>query len=153
MKFTIATTILPLFLARQAVGICPGFNFGIGNVQRLGNGINRCKLLYFASHRKRRRFIRHPFFFLSFLTGNVYDDSCNQVDGLTTTGNPCTNGIFGCSPPPITFNRYTSTFTGLMLVNLTFLGFHQLMNFPPIAMRVAQTPTQAYVVAMSSQSA
>ena len=43
MKFTIATTFLPLFLAHQAVGICPGFNFGIGNAQGLGNGINRCK--------------------------------------------------------------------------------------------------------------
>ena len=63
--------------------------------------------------------------FASFLTGNVYDDSCNQVDGLTTTGNPCDEGIFGCSPPPIIFNRYTSTFTGLMLVKLrVLLWFH-----------------------------
>ncbi|KAJ7479105.1 hypothetical protein FB451DRAFT_1131297 [Mycena latifolia] len=45
--------------------------------------------------------------------GNVYDDRCNQVDGLTTNQNPCTQGIFGCSPPPIIFNEYTSTFTGL----------------------------------------
>lgn len=43
MKFAVATAILPLFLAYQAVAICPGFNFGIGNVQSLGNGINRCK--------------------------------------------------------------------------------------------------------------
>jgi hypothetical protein len=43
MKFTIATAILPLFLAHQAVGICPGFNFGIGNVERVTDEVNRCK--------------------------------------------------------------------------------------------------------------
>jgi hypothetical protein len=114
MKFTIATAILPLFLAHQAVGICPGFNFGIGNVQRLGNGVNRCKRYTLPLRVNNDGLFTTCF--SSFLTGNVYDDSCNQVDGLTTTGNPCTNGIFGCSPPPVTFNRYTSTFTGLMLV-------------------------------------
>ena len=45
--------------------------------------------------------------------GLVYDDSCNQVDGLTTSGNPCDQGIFGCSPPPVIFNRYTNTFNHL----------------------------------------
>jgi len=44
---------------------------------------------------------------------NVYDDSCNVVDGLTTNQNPCTQGIFGCSPPPLLFVSYTSTVTGL----------------------------------------
>ena len=112
MKFTVATVILPLFLAHQAVAICPGFNFGIGNIQRLGNGINRCKCYTFASQ-------RHLSFFPPLYPGNVYDDNCKQVDGLTTTGNPCTQGIFGCTPAPVTFNRYTSTFSGLMLVNLT----------------------------------
>jgi len=115
MKFTIATTILPLFLAHQVVGICPGFNYGIGNVQRLGNGINRCKCYTLPLTVNDDGLFRHLVFFF-FLTGNVYDANCNQVDGLTTTGNPCTNGIFGCSPPPIIFNRYTSTFSGLMLV-------------------------------------
>jgi hypothetical protein len=43
----------------------------------------------------------------------VYDDSCNAVDGLTTDENPCTQGIFSCSPPPILFTGYKNTFTGL----------------------------------------
>jgi hypothetical protein len=50
MKFTIVATttaVLPLFLAQQALAICPGFNFGIGNVQNLGNGISRCKFTFF----------------------------------------------------------------------------------------------------------
>ncbi|KAJ7430229.1 hypothetical protein B0H11DRAFT_1670853, partial [Mycena galericulata] len=38
---------------------------------------------------------------------NVYDPSCNVVDGLTTTGNPCDQVIFGCSPAPIFFDQYT----------------------------------------------
>ncbi|KAI0786919.1 hypothetical protein C8Q75DRAFT_720300 [Abortiporus biennis] len=78
--------LIPFILASPALSICPGFNFGIGNVMSLGNGVNRW---------------------------NVYDDSCNQVDGLTTNQNPCNEGIFGCSPPPIIFNEYTNTFTGL----------------------------------------
>jgi hypothetical protein len=113
MKFTIATVVLPLFLAYQAAAICPGFNYGIGNVQNLGNGVNRCKLFLIKLFKKIDRDGL-------LLVGSVYDDSCKQVDGLTTTGNPCTQGIFGCTPPPITFNRYTSTFSGLMLVDLPF---------------------------------
>ncbi|KAJ4356800.1 uncharacterized protein N0V89_004837 [Didymosphaeria variabile] len=73
-------------LAGSALAICPGFNYGIGNQQKLGNGISRW---------------------------TVYDDSCKAVDGLTTTKNPCTQGIFGCSGSPIKFNSYKSTFTGL----------------------------------------
>ena len=42
--------------------------------------------------------------------GTVYDDSCKAVDSLTTNKNPCTQGTFGCSPPPVIFNRYTNTF-------------------------------------------
>ncbi|KAI0786925.1 hypothetical protein C8Q75DRAFT_720314 [Abortiporus biennis] len=79
--------LIPFLLASPALSICPGFNYGIGNVMSLGDGINRW---------------------------NVYDDSCNQVDGLVTNENPCTEGIFGCSPPPIIFNRYTNSFTGLI---------------------------------------
>ena len=63
MKFTIATTILPLFLAHQAVGICPGFNYGIGNVQRLGNGINRCKCCTLPLTGNDDGLFRHLFFF------------------------------------------------------------------------------------------
>jgi hypothetical protein len=105
MKFTIATAILPLFLAHQAVGICPGFNFGIGNVQRLGNGANRCKCYTLPPT------VNNDGLFAtcssSFLTGNVYTTGCTPVDGLTTAGNPChAKGIFGCSPPPVTFNSY-----------------------------------------------
>ncbi|PPR06950.1 hypothetical protein CVT24_011013 [Panaeolus cyanescens] len=88
---TLSALTLPTLLAvTHVAGICPGFNFGIGNVipqGQIGSAfVNRW---------------------------NVYDDSCNIVDGLTTSGNPCTAGIFGCTGSPITFNRYTSTFTGL----------------------------------------
>jgi hypothetical protein len=41
MKFT-AAAVVPFLVASQVAAICPGFNYGIGNVQRLGNGINRC---------------------------------------------------------------------------------------------------------------
>jgi hypothetical protein len=83
------TLILVPLAAGLASAICPGFNFGIGNQKALGSGISRWV---------------------------VYDANCNAVDSLTTTENPCTarSGIFGCSPPPITFNRYKSTFSGLM---------------------------------------
>ena len=46
--------------------------------------------------------------------GNVYDDGCNVADELLTNGNPCDSGTFGCSPPPVIFNRYTNTFTHLV---------------------------------------
>ena len=50
--------------------------------------------------------------------GTVYDDNCNPVDGLLTNENPCTtpSGIFSCSPPPIIFDGYKNTFTGLQYV-------------------------------------
>lgn len=35
-----------------------------------------------------------------------------------TTGNPCDQGTFGCTPPPITFNSYKNTFSGLVWVHL-----------------------------------
>ncbi|GJE91283.1 hypothetical protein PsYK624_074320 [Phanerochaete sordida] len=72
--------------ASQVAAVCPGFNFAIGNAIPEGNGVNHW---------------------------NVYDDSCNVVDGLTTNQNPCDVGIFGCSPPPVLFNEYTNSFTGL----------------------------------------
>ncbi|KAJ7495419.1 hypothetical protein FB451DRAFT_1020090 [Mycena latifolia] len=93
---TTASLALFVALATNVAAICPGFNFGIGNQINLGGGTSRCKL--------NARPVR---------TWNVYDDSCNQVDGLTTNQNPCDEGIFGCSPPPIIFDEYTSTFTGL----------------------------------------
>ncbi|TFK62355.1 hypothetical protein BDN72DRAFT_932560 [Pluteus cervinus] len=85
-----AFSLLPLLaLADVALSICPGFNYGIGNVHPLNTGYNRW---------------------------DVYDDSCNKVDLLTitTSENPCFQGIFGCSPPPVTFNQYTSTRTNLV---------------------------------------
>ncbi|KAL5115789.1 hypothetical protein ACEQ8H_006284 [Pleosporales sp. CAS-2024a] len=85
MRFSILI-ITPL-AASFASAICPGFNFGIGNVQNLGNGINKW---------------------------SVYDDSCKVVDSLTTNQNPCTSGMFGCSPAPIHFTSYKNTFSGLM---------------------------------------
>ncbi|EAU89946.1 hypothetical protein CC1G_08428 [Coprinopsis cinerea okayama7 len=76
--------LLPM--VASAIAICPGFNFGIGNVIRLDSGMNRW---------------------------NVYNSDCVVVDGLTTTQNPCNSGTFGCTPAPIIFNRYTSKFNGL----------------------------------------
>ncbi|KAK7690585.1 hypothetical protein QCA50_005683 [Cerrena zonata] len=85
MKLTLLISSIVLIVG-DAVAICPGFNFGIGNVVPLSQGFNRW---------------------------NVFDDSCNAVDGLTTNGNPCTQGIFACSPAPILFDGYTNSFTGL----------------------------------------
>jgi hypothetical protein len=116
MKLTIATAILPLFLAHQAVGICPGYNFGIGNRRSLvgsGAGKSRCKCYTLPlTVNNDGLFV----FSSSFLTGYVYDAHCNKVDSLTTRGNPCTDGMFGCSPAPVIFNRYTSNENGLVLV-------------------------------------
>ncbi|PPQ84429.1 hypothetical protein CVT25_011256 [Psilocybe cyanescens] len=77
-----------LALAHSAAAICGGFNYAIGNVQHLNSNTNR----WF-----------------------VYNDNCDQVDGLTisSSDNPCTWGIFGCSPPPILFDEYTNSFSGL----------------------------------------
>ena len=33
----------------QAFAVCPGFNYGIGDVQPLGSGFNRCQSLPFPS--------------------------------------------------------------------------------------------------------
>jgi hypothetical protein len=84
MHFSIL--MLAPLTAGFASAICPGFNYGIGNQQKLNDEITRW---------------------------NVYDDSCNVVDSLTTTENPCTQGIFGCTPAPIKFNAYKNTFSGL----------------------------------------
>ncbi|KAM6498825.1 hypothetical protein JOM56_006773 [Amanita muscaria] len=92
MKFT-AAAVVPFLVASQVAAICPGFNYGIGNLQR-----------------------------------TVYDDSCNAVDGLTTNQNPCTEGIFGCTPPPITFNRYTNSFSHLMYVSRAMHRFPFFLN-------------------------
>ncbi|KDR70437.1 hypothetical protein GALMADRAFT_76112 [Galerina marginata CBS 339.88] len=86
MLFKSASLLVPLVAALNVQAICGGFNFGIGNVRSLGGGVNRW---------------------------DVFDDGCNVVDGLTTNQNPCSEGIFGCSPPPIIFNQYTNTFTHL----------------------------------------
>ncbi|KAJ7596084.1 hypothetical protein C8J56DRAFT_395090 [Mycena floridula] len=85
-SFTAIISIVPFLLAGQVAAICPGFNFGIGNAMDLGGGIKRW---------------------------DVYDDSCKVVDSLTTNENPCDQGTFSCSPPPIHFTGYKSTFTGL----------------------------------------
>ncbi|KAH6918092.1 hypothetical protein BKA70DRAFT_1088960 [Coprinopsis sp. MPI-PUGE-AT-0042] len=81
------STLLTIPLAAQfAAAICPGFNYGIGSREDLGNGVSRWR---------------------------VFTTDCAGVDGLTTNQNACHQGIFGCSPPPIIFNEYTNTFTGL----------------------------------------
>ncbi|KAJ3860188.1 hypothetical protein EV359DRAFT_75308 [Lentinula novae-zelandiae] len=86
MKSFTAYIIIASTLVTCAGAICPGFNYAVGNVIPLEDGVNRW---------------------------NVYDDSCNVVDGLTTNENPCTSGTFECTPPPILFDEYTNSFTGL----------------------------------------
>lgn len=46
MKFTTIAIALPVLVASQVAAICPGFNFGIGNEQDLGNGVHRCMILF-----------------------------------------------------------------------------------------------------------
>ncbi|KAJ7458266.1 hypothetical protein B0H11DRAFT_1817864, partial [Mycena galericulata] len=84
MKAPIPLAIIGFSITARA--ICPGFNFAIGNLIPLPEGVDRW---------------------------NVYNGSCIVVDGLTTTNNPCDQGIFGCSPAPIIFDHYTNTATGL----------------------------------------
>ncbi|EAU88932.1 hypothetical protein CC1G_10578 [Coprinopsis cinerea okayama7 len=86
MIFTHKLAVLVPFIA-SASAICPGFNYGVGNVRSLGNGFNRW---------------------------DVYNSACEVVDGLTTNLNPCDTSTFGCTPPPIKFNRYTNSFDGLI---------------------------------------
>ncbi|KAK7690586.1 hypothetical protein QCA50_005684 [Cerrena zonata] len=81
-----------LLIVGNVAAICPGFNFGISNVQPLTGGFNRW---------------------------DVYDNSCDIVDSLTTDENPCdltVHNIFTCGPPPntppILFTGYTSSLTG-----------------------------------------
>jgi hypothetical protein len=81
-----ALLALPILAQFAAAQICPGFNYGIGSREDLGGGVSRWR---------------------------VYATNCQGVDGLTTNQNACHQGIFGCSPPPIIFNEYTNTFTGL----------------------------------------
>ncbi|TFK68311.1 hypothetical protein BDN72DRAFT_842002 [Pluteus cervinus] len=75
-------------LADVALSVCPGFNYGIGNA-----------LPYGLDNR-----------------WNIYDDSCNIADTLIipTSSNPCATDTFGCSPPPLYFNKYKSTRTNLI---------------------------------------
>ena len=47
MQYLTISLALPLLLASQAIAICPGFNYGIGNVQNEGklgdSDVSRCK--------------------------------------------------------------------------------------------------------------
>ncbi|TFK68310.1 hypothetical protein BDN72DRAFT_841998 [Pluteus cervinus] len=84
-----AFSLLPLLaLADVALSVCPGFNYAIGNAQPLNTGYKRWL---------------------------IYDDSCKEADNLvmTTDGNLCTSGVFGCSSPPLAINTYRNTRTGL----------------------------------------
>ncbi|KAJ8074240.1 hypothetical protein PM082_012549 [Marasmius tenuissimus] len=83
--------LFPFLFSRLISGvlaICPGLEFGVGNIKRMGGpfGANRW---------------------------NVYDNNCGIVDGLTTNDNPCNrpSGIFSCTPS-VTFAGYKHTFTG-----------------------------------------
>ncbi|KIJ29368.1 hypothetical protein M422DRAFT_132947, partial [Sphaerobolus stellatus SS14] len=78
------------------VGICPGFDFGIGNVIHGGNGISRW---------------------------NIYNNNCTIVDGLTTNENPCISGIFSCSPAPVHFTEYINTYNSRVYLCQTGSSF------------------------------
>lgn len=82
-----STLFIAASSASFAAAICPGFNYGVGSQQKLSDTVYRW---------------------------TIYDDSCKAVDSLTTSRNPCDTSTFGCTPDPITFNRYTNTFTGLV---------------------------------------
>ncbi|KAI6101409.1 hypothetical protein EDD16DRAFT_1495544 [Pisolithus croceorrhizus] len=69
-----------LFMA-SASAICPGYNFGITQTR------TNTKPDYGT-----------------IISGQVFDDSCNLVDQVIAQ-NPCTVGVFDCSPSPITFTR------------------------------------------------
>lgn len=101
-KMHALTLLLIPLTAGFAAAICPGFNYGIGNAMAQGS-VTHCT--------SPQTFPHAPQLILS---GNVYDDSCNVVDGLTTNGNPCTSGTFGCTGPPVTFNSYKNSFNGLI---------------------------------------
>ncbi|TFK58445.1 hypothetical protein BDN72DRAFT_806416 [Pluteus cervinus] len=83
-------SLLPLLaLADVALSVCPGYNYGISNAV----DVNNVKIW------------------------SVYEDNCIVADYLTSKDgnvNPCTSGMFGCSPPPIHFNKYTNSHTGLI---------------------------------------
>ncbi|KAF9556213.1 hypothetical protein CPC08DRAFT_694693 [Agrocybe pediades] len=87
-KFSLFVAFLPSLIG-SAFAVCAGSTFAIGNQQVLG-----------------------PAGDATVSRWSVYAGNCNEVDGLTTTENPCTSGTFGCSPPPIFFDSYTSSFTG-----------------------------------------
>jgi len=57
-----------------------------------------------------------------FVVGNIYNDSCNVVDGHTTPGNPCTQGIFVCNP----FLFYS---TCIQIIPLDFVGLTTHITF------------------------
>lgn len=42
MKY-LTSAIVASALLGQALAICPGFNYGVGNQQNLGGGVSRCK--------------------------------------------------------------------------------------------------------------
>lgn len=104
--FSFISLAFTLLLAFQHVSvICPGYNYGVGSAQdqeKLGDSkVTRCMS-------------PPPLMNVNDGTcysGNVYDDDCQVVDGLTTTTNPCDSGTFSCTGSPVTFNGYRSSFT------------------------------------------
>ncbi|TFK65088.1 hypothetical protein BDN72DRAFT_860902 [Pluteus cervinus] len=89
MHFSAFTLLSFLALADVALSICPGFNYGISNFETVpGNNPGRDAHVW-----------------------TIFDDSCNDVGSFKTfvDGNPCTadRTPFGCSPPPIIFNKLT----------------------------------------------
>ncbi|KAE9393210.1 hypothetical protein BT96DRAFT_229639 [Gymnopus androsaceus JB14] len=79
-----ASTVSLISAATFATGvaaICSSFSYGVGNVISLSDTLNKW---------------------------NVYNENCDVVDSLTTSDNPCTVGMFGCTPAPITFDKFTN---------------------------------------------
>ena len=74
-------------LSTSAIAICPGCNYGIANMDT-----ETC--------------LTHLVGFLPLLksnqTGKVFDDSYNAVYEVISS-NPCTVGVFDCSPAPVMF--------------------------------------------------
>lgn len=131
----------------QTLAICAGFNYAIGHQQNLGGGVSRCTFSCLLGHIPQSLTLGIAY------AGQVYDDSCNPVDSLTTTGNPCTSGTFSCSPPPIIFNGYTNTFSHLQSVLNSGALLTSILKLMLLVMHAALTPALARVAAMSSRSA
>ncbi|KAF5378652.1 hypothetical protein D9757_009533 [Collybiopsis confluens] len=83
----LTTLFGPLSSTIHVSAICNGSNIGIGSLQRLSNGT---------------------------AGWSFFDNSCNTVSfvDFTSAQNPCTSGIFSCSPAPVQFTGYLNQTDG-----------------------------------------